>query len=225
MRRTGKLGLAALLLAGGISTASLFRRQAPQTPSAHPAAELVLRRDDTPRPTAASTSAPDERPITLPASLMPPDLPPLAKRQPTRRKRRQAESSVVSPAPFAWADPPPPDIKWEYPGAQSAPERSWNSSQRAAWPRLAADDWRDDPEATPSDDESAGGSHVIVDGDTLESLAQRYLGAADRADELFHANRDVLSDPQLLPIGAMLRIPARRVSRQPLVPVSSTEIP
>jgi nucleoid-associated protein YgaU len=50
-------------------------------------------------------------------------------------------------------------------------------------------------------------THRIVDGDTLESLAQRYLGSADRAAELFDANRHVLSDPRLLPIGAELRIP------------------
>jgi nucleoid-associated protein YgaU len=50
-------------------------------------------------------------------------------------------------------------------------------------------------------------SHRIVDGDTLEGLAQRYLGSADRAREIFEANRDVLADPKLLPIGAELKIP------------------
>jgi len=50
-------------------------------------------------------------------------------------------------------------------------------------------------------------THRIIDGDTLAALAQRYLGSAARARELFDANRDVLSDPELLPIGAELKIP------------------
>ena len=55
-------------------------------------------------------------------------------------------------------------------------------------------------------------SHRIVDGDTLEGLAQRYLGSASRAREIFDANRDVLADPKLLPIGAELKIPATALS-------------
>ena len=50
-------------------------------------------------------------------------------------------------------------------------------------------------------------THKIVDGDTLAALAQLYLGSAARAREIFDANRAVLSDPQLLPIGAELKIP------------------
>jgi nucleoid-associated protein YgaU len=50
-------------------------------------------------------------------------------------------------------------------------------------------------------------THKIVDGDTLVALAQRYLGSATRAREIFDANRDVLSDPELLPIGAELKMP------------------
>jgi nucleoid-associated protein YgaU len=48
-----------------------------------------------------------------------------------------------------------------------------------------------------------------VDGDTLASLAKRYLGDAARAGEIFEANRDVLPSPDTLPIGAILRIPPR----------------
>jgi nucleoid-associated protein YgaU len=51
--------------------------------------------------------------------------------------------------------------------------------------------------------------HKIVDGDTLEALAARYLGSAARAMEIFQVNRDVLADPELLPIGVELKIPAR----------------
>ncbi|MGW8256090.1 MAG: LysM peptidoglycan-binding domain-containing protein [Thermoguttaceae bacterium] len=49
--------------------------------------------------------------------------------------------------------------------------------------------------------------HQIVDGDTLPDLAAKYLGSADRAAEIFQANRDTLSNPNILPIGAQLKIP------------------
>ena len=52
-------------------------------------------------------------------------------------------------------------------------------------------------------------THTIVDGDTLGDLAARYLGSATRSLEIFEANRDVLSKPELLPIGAELKIPAK----------------
>jgi nucleoid-associated protein YgaU len=52
-------------------------------------------------------------------------------------------------------------------------------------------------------------TYTIVDGDTLPNLAQRYLGRADRYLELYQYNRDVLSNPEVLPIGAQLRIPSR----------------
>jgi nucleoid-associated protein YgaU len=49
--------------------------------------------------------------------------------------------------------------------------------------------------------------HRVADGDTLARLAHRYLGSADRQEEIFAANRDVLTEPDLLPIGVVLKIP------------------
>jgi hypothetical protein len=49
--------------------------------------------------------------------------------------------------------------------------------------------------------------HRIVDGDSLPSLAEQYLGDPKRYLEIFHANRRVLSRPDLLPLGVDLRIP------------------
>ncbi len=49
--------------------------------------------------------------------------------------------------------------------------------------------------------------HTIHDGDTLESLAVRYLGDSQRAAEILQLNRNVLSDPELLPIGMTIVIP------------------
>lgn len=63
--------------------------------------------------------------------------------------------------------------------------------------------------------------HIIHDGDTLASLAQRYLGSADRADEIFQANRDVLTAPELLPIGVEIVLPARQNTDTPHTPTDS----
>ena len=61
--------------------------------------------------------------------------------------------------------------------------------------------------------------HRIADGDTLGQLAAHYLGGADCC-ELYDFNRDVLSNPELLPIGAELRIPTA-----PFRPAESGEGP
>jgi nucleoid-associated protein YgaU len=61
--------------------------------------------------------------------------------------------------------------------------------------------------------------HKVVDGDSLGSLAERYLGGRDRWREIFEANdrtripEAALTDPEALPIGAELRIPLRLSQR------------
>lgn len=54
--------------------------------------------------------------------------------------------------------------------------------------------------------------HRIVDGDTLSKLAVTYLGRGDRYLEIFELNRDLLTSPDLLPIGSVLKIPPRQTS-------------
>ena len=49
--------------------------------------------------------------------------------------------------------------------------------------------------------------HRLTDGDTLERLAERYLGNPARASEIFAINRDLLAAPDLLPLGRIIRIP------------------
>jgi nucleoid-associated protein YgaU len=51
----------------------------------------------------------------------------------------------------------------------------------------------------------------LRDGDTLERLAERFLGSSQRADEIFQMNRAVLARPDLLPVGANILIPPRAV--------------
>lgn len=49
--------------------------------------------------------------------------------------------------------------------------------------------------------------HRVRDGDSLESIAEKYLGDPLLADVIFQANRGQLDSPDLLPIGAKLVIP------------------
>jgi nucleoid-associated protein YgaU len=53
----------------------------------------------------------------------------------------------------------------------------------------------------------AGRSHIVAKGDTLGEIAQRYLGSAQRADDIYLANTDMLKSKDDLKIGQVLRIP------------------
>jgi nucleoid-associated protein YgaU len=55
-------------------------------------------------------------------------------------------------------------------------------------------------------------THIVVDGDSLERLAGRYLSDPQRSREIYELNRELLSAPDLLPIGAELKIPERLAS-------------
>lgn len=67
--------------------------------------------------------------------------------------------------------------------------------------------------APPNHGASQSGStitreHRVRDGDSLESIAERYLGDPLLADAIFRANRSQLDTPDLLPIGITLAIPS-----------------
>ena len=49
--------------------------------------------------------------------------------------------------------------------------------------------------------------YTVEPGDTLSSIAQRFLGDADRSRAIFQANRDQIEDPDLIFPGQVLRVP------------------
>lgn len=64
-------------------------------------------------------------------------------------------------------------------------------------------------------------THIVIDGDSLAKLADRYLDDPQLGNEIYELNRAVLNDPELLPIGVELRIPDRGMksaSRAELAP-------
>ncbi len=58
-----------------------------------------------------------------------------------------------------------------------------------------------------------GRTHTVVDGETLSSIAGKYLGSQARYQEVFQANRDQLKSPNDLKIGMKLAIPDRAETR------------
>ena len=65
-----------------------------------------------------------------------------------------------------------------------------------------------DPEQPP---EETGGSttYVVVVGDSLWKIAREQLGSGARWEEIYEANRDIVSNPGMIYIGQTLTIPAR----------------
>jgi nucleoid-associated protein YgaU len=53
------------------------------------------------------------------------------------------------------------------------------------------------------------GYHTVHDGETLGSLAERYLGRASREHEIFESNRDRMNSPDQIFQGQQLLIPWR----------------
>ncbi len=51
--------------------------------------------------------------------------------------------------------------------------------------------------------------HVVVSGDTLRSIAERYLGDEAQWRRVYEANLDVIADPERLVVGQTLQIPPR----------------
>ena len=101
--------------------------------------------------------------------------------------------TIVTPSESAAT---PPDLARSYPDAAGPGNSRWGISMSQMLPEAVAT-------------EIAPRTHTIVDGDSLAALAERYLGSKDAAAAIFAVNRDVLSDPQILPIGVELRIPAK----------------
>ncbi|MGH1490400.1 MAG: peptidoglycan-binding protein LysM [Acidimicrobiales bacterium] len=64
----------------------------------------------------------------------------------------------------------------------------------------------DDIEVTDGSEESD--MHVVQSGDTLSGIAKKFYGNAGKYPVIFEANRPMLTDPDLIYPGQVLRIPA-----------------
>ncbi len=181
-----KMGVAAAMLSAALTTALVFRKDAShveQTSSADGQTEFVER--VTRRLTASSNLRPPR--THLPFRLVP-------------------QPASALPAATGMPSDPAPSIPQHYPRELSPVGALLRPMDQD---KAAADD-DDAPQLNPAtgaqDNER---THTIVDGDTLTRLAIEYLGSGDRYLEIYAFNTDVLSSPDLLPIGRTLRIPPR----------------
>jgi nucleoid-associated protein YgaU len=50
-------------------------------------------------------------------------------------------------------------------------------------------------------------TYTVVSGDSLSKIAKRFFGHANRWHEIFDANRDQISNPDMIRVGQVLKIP------------------
>lgn len=74
------------------------------------------------------------------------------------------------------------------------------------------------PPAAIADEAFGPRKHRVRDGDTLATLAERFLGDAARANEILAANQALVTNPDLLPIGVELLIPEDEGELTPVAP-------
>jgi nucleoid-associated protein YgaU len=56
-------------------------------------------------------------------------------------------------------------------------------------------------------------TYKVVAGDNLSKIAKRFFGNANRWHEIFEANRDQISNPDLIKVGQVLKIPAATANK------------
>lgn len=135
---------------------------------------------------AVAETSPTESLATAPSTLAPAD-------GGGQETMRLTSGSVTTRDPLERLTPPPP-----LPATFGALPLEGSDWQPAAMPH-----------ALQFSPEARARPYRLRDGDTLESLAERFLGDAGRADEIFQANRQVLAHPDLLPVGKTIMIPPR----------------
>jgi hypothetical protein len=186
MDRGTKIALGTAVLCAGILAALVFRRDATDGPKPmpEPRNQLVLRQT-----TESEGRQPRGTDIGRPSS----DGPGASTKQPTPRKPVTILTPIDQGAPR-------PALATTFPGGTSRPvatpgaDSRWGTSMSVGLPtrRRAG---------------SRLPTHTVVDGDSLESLAAQYLGSDRRWPEIYRANRELLSSPDVLPIGVTLSIP------------------
>ena len=191
-RHESKVALAITLLAVGVFGALLFRRGHPvHAPSAEsqPAATIPAPLALEESPAATSRLVGRIEPLT-PAD---PDLLP---------------AGITPLAPLT-GDDSLPALDDEYHSPQAV-DGELAAVDPAVDPDVAAQaigHTADGAEGQVEEEDGEWRLHRVADGDTLTSLAERYLGDRSRHQEIYELNRELLPDPNVLPIGAELRLP------------------
>jgi hypothetical protein len=171
-------------------------------------APRVKLRDEAPRPVSVELRAPSVvyAPPVLPQNSSPPSA------HENRSASADWRTSGLTPASYAQdaADAPAINTSYNAPAEITAGPSS-----------VAPPPWPVRDNFGREDEFADRRTHIVVDGDSLERLAGRYLDDPTRAVEIYEANRELLADPNLLPIGAELVIPNRGSRTATEMPQSS----
>jgi hypothetical protein len=153
---------------------------------------------------------PTVRPAMLENVKPPPQLPSSYERvADNRRPESPAFQRGVLGIPTA--DPPSGMVAVDPPEAPSGPSSAANEDWQVVAPRVPLSPAQPAGGASKSPEPSTSVvRHRIVDGDSLEKLAARYLGDRARWPEIFRRNALKLSHPEILPIGVEIEIPRDR---------------
>jgi nucleoid-associated protein YgaU len=198
MHRDVKIGLILGVLLVGLVAALFFRRE----------------RDEGPGLAEPARSEPSSEEDTL-VQLEPPlkleEVPSAAKAEDAETSQGPAVNLIdpqgdslasratVVPRPLEGLVQPLPGRTFPRLGARTDADRAGDATSQPAAPVAPA------PTSSPT-------RHRIASGDTLWDLAVRYLGDGSRSDEIYRANRSVLSSPDVLPVGKEIVIPAKTAS-------------
>jgi hypothetical protein len=133
--------------------------------------------------------------------------------------RRVPSENIDVADPYKVANAEAPPAAWSAPQLLNAGYNNSAVSPRAAVPASYAapvntmsENQISPPPWPVPDGANEPRTHVVIDGDSLERIANRYLSDPRRSREIYELNRAVLSAPDLLPIGAELKIPERVAS-------------
>jgi nucleoid-associated protein YgaU len=235
MPRRAKIALVAVVLIGGLVSAWRFRKPhgAKSTPSADaaiaqstsPSTAPAIAQDTMPLSNAEPAAAPQTQPSAPPLDLAAPQTTSAGSAihnlaaMPPPEAEPKSEPAMTQSSACPAAAKVAEDNPWHTAPGSSTPAGSQPMMPEAP-PNFAGAVRRDSGDVSGGQDDPLPvgtplQTHKIVDGDSLPLLAERYLGAAARANEIFACNRDVLSDPEVLPIGVRLRIPVGVAQSQP----------
>ncbi len=90
----------------------------------------------------------------------------------------------------------------------SDPDRLWAGRQLTLPPLHVLIEVPDDASPGGGDRADEPGTYRVIEGDSLSTIAQRFLGSADRWRQLYEFNRQAMSNPDTVRAGTVLKIPA-----------------
>ena len=194
-RKRVLLGLS--IIAGGVCAALPFRHELPVSipAPASPAASVPENANPLLQPAIAGATSPS---VASQQTLAAPIAPSPYIDDGSQRLERENDTHISSPPPpeeiAALArpnstEPPMLPVSFQVKQLDESHTGPWQPAKLAEGPAGPPREYR------------------IRKLDTLEDLAERFLGSQDRATELFEANRGVLKDRHILPLGAVIRIP------------------